>query len=428
MTSDHPASPEFSASSFPRFPTSSNESSASFEALSPSSALSAESSLSSLSSFPQSPPSPLASAPRLLLGSTEDVLGAVPYLLGFHPTDSLVVIGLTGSPPRIRLHLTVRWDLPLGSGGLGQIVPLFVKEGVAQVILVGYGLGPLVTPAVDEAVALFRRSDLVVVDALRVEGGRYWSYECARTDCCPADGVPYERRADAVAAEAVLHGLVALPDRQTLERSLDPVTGPARQAMSEATDRLTAELRDRLARCRDADGFAAEFVADGMARVREAIVTYASGGRLGEEQAARLGIDLAVIRIRDEAWTLVGEESHEAHLRLWHDLTRRLEPRFVPPAASLLGLVAWQRGDSALAGIALTRAHEANPGYSMAHLLAHAIHHLVPPHALNGRMPSPEELDREMGTPRMAWLLPMAALLEKPGGPASEGAATGARH
>jgi len=419
MTPDHPASPE---SSLPRFQTSSNESSASSEALSPSSPVSPG------SSSPDFPPSPLASSPRLLLGSTEDVLGAVPYLLGFHPADSLVVIGLTGGPPRNRLHLTVRWDLPLGSGGLGQVVPLFRKEGVAQVILVGYGSGPLVTPAVDEAVALFRRGDLAVVDALRVEDGRYWSYKCSRTDCCPADGVSYERRADAVAAEAVLHGLVALPDRQALERSLDPVTGPAREAMSEATDRLTAELRGRLARCRDADGFAAEFVADGMARVREAIVTYASGGRLGEDQAVRLGIDLAVIRIRDEAWALVTEESNEAHLKLWHDLTRRLEPRFVPPAASLLGLVAWQRGDSALAGVALTRAHDANPGYSMANLLAHAIHHLVPPHVLNDRMPSPEELDREMGTPRMAWLLPMAALLEKPGGPASDGAAAGARH
>ncbi|MER5648984.1 DUF4192 domain-containing protein [Streptosporangium sp. NPDC002524] len=377
---------------------------------------------------PPSRPSSPAAQPRLLLGSTEDVLGAVPYLLGFHPADSLVVIGLTGSLSRGRLHLTVRWDLPLGPGGLGQIVPLFGKEGVTQVVVVGYGAGPLVTPAVDEAVALFRRGGLTVVDALRVEDGRYWSYGCSRTDCCPADGMPYERQAGAVAAEAVLHGLVALPDRQTLERSLDPVTGPAREAIREATGRLTEEMRGRLAGCHDADGFAAEFVADGMARVREAVVTYASGGRLDEEQAARLGLDLAVIRIRDEAWALVTDESHDAHLKLWHDLTRRLEPRFVPPVASLLGLVAWRRGDSALAGVALTRAHEADPGYSMANLLAHAIHHLVPPHVLDDRMPSPEQLDQEMGGPRMAWLLPMAALLEEAGGPGREEAATPTRH
>ncbi|MGC5011692.1 DUF4192 domain-containing protein [Streptosporangium sp. DT93] len=364
------------------------------------------------SAFPASP-----SPPRLLLGSTEDVLGAVPYLLGFHPDESLVVIGLTGGPATSRLHLTVRWDLPLAADGLGRILPLFEKEGVTEVVVVGYGPGPLVTPAVDAAVAHVRGGGLTVVDALRVEQGRYWSYACSRSDCCPADGTPYERQAGAVAAEATLQGLVALPDRQTLERSLDPVTGPGRAAMREATVRVTRETRDRLTGCRDADGFAAEFVADGMARVREAIAVYASGGRLGDDQAARLGLDLAVIRIRDEAWALITDDDHDTHLRLWHDLTRRLEPRFVPPVASLLGLVAWRGGDSALAGVALGRAYEADPGYSMANLLLHAIRSLVPPHALNDRMPSPEDLDQEMGSPRTAWLLPMVVLLDETGGP-----------
>ncbi|GAA3029271.1 DUF4192 domain-containing protein [Streptosporangium longisporum] len=352
-----------------------------------------------------------------MLGSTEDVLGAVPYLLGFHPAESLVVIGLTGGPATSRLHLTVRWDLPLPPDGLGQVVPLFRKEGVTEVVVVGYGPGPLVTPAVDAAVALFRAGRLTVVDALRVEQGRYWSYGCSRSDCCPVDGTPYERRAGAVAAEATLQGLVALPDRQTLERSLDPVTGSERVAMREATARVTREMRDRLAACRDADGFATEFVADGMARVREAIAVHASGGRLDDDQAARLGLDLAVIRIRDEAWALITDDDHDVHLKLWHDLTRRMEPRFVPPVASLLGLVAWRRGDSALAGVALGRAHDADPGYSMANLLLHAIRTLVPPHALNDRMPSPEDLDQEMGIPKMAWLLPMAVLLDDTGGP-----------
>lgn len=368
--------------------------------------------------------SPLPSQPRLLLGSTEDVLGAVPYLLGFHPAESLVVIGLIGSPPRSRLHLTIRWDLPLSSdepgNGLGAVVPLFRKEEITQVLMVGYGPGSLVTPAIDEAGALFRRSGLTVVDALRVEDGRYWSYHCSRTDCCPVDGVRYERRATVIATEAIMHGLVALPDRETLQRSLDPVTGPAREAMREATSRLMEELHGRLVGCQDADGLAMEFVAEGMARVREAITVYGRGGRLDDDQAARLGLDLAVIRIRDEAWALITDDTHDVHLKLWHDLTRRLEPRFVPPAASLLGLVAWRHGDSALAGVALARAHEADPGYSMAHLLMHAIRHLVPPHALDDRMPSPEELDREMGSPRMAWLLPMAALMEEPGGPRHE--------
>ncbi len=360
------------------------------------------------------PPAPFLLPPGLLLSSTQDVLGAVPYLVGFHPVDSLVVIGLKGRPPRSRLHLTVRWDLPLATSGVGRIVPLLAEEGIAQVIVVGYGSGTLVTPAVDLALALFRQAEITVVDALRVEDDRYWSYLCSRTDCCPVDGTPYDSRAGAVAARATVHGLVALPDRQTLERSLDPVIGSTRSAMRQVTARVTRELKGRLAGCDDPGGLATEFVAEGTARVRSAIDVYASGGRLDDEEAARLGLALAVIRIRDEAWALVADDTYEAHFRLWLDLTRRLEPRFVPPAACLLGVVAWCRGDSALAGMALTRARDIDPDYSMANLLTHALHHLLPPRVLRARMPTPEELDREMGTPRMAWLLPMIALLGEP--------------
>ncbi|GGK64540.1 hypothetical protein Ppa06_18690 [Planomonospora parontospora subsp. parontospora] len=357
--------------------------------------------------------------PDLLLGSTEDVLGAVPYLLGFHPAESLVVIGLRGSPPKGRVHLTVRWDLPLADHDLSRILPLLRKEEITQVIVVGYGSGPLVTPAADAAVALFREGGIRLLDALRVEDGRYWSYVCSRTDCCPPSGAPYDREAGAVAVRAVAHGLVALPDRETLERSLAPVGGAARTAMRGVTGRVAEELRRRIAGCEDPDGLAAGIVADGTARVRAAIGVYAAGGRLDDEQAARLGFDLAVIRIRDEAWALITDDAHDAHRRLWQDLTRRLEPRFVPPAASLLAMAAWRDGDSALASVALARAHEADPGYSMANLLMDALRCLLPPHALKDRMPSPEELDLQMGVPRTSWLLPLVVLLEEPpAGPA----------
>ncbi|MFB9723970.1 DUF4192 domain-containing protein [Planobispora longispora] len=361
-----------------------------------------------------------AAWPGLLLGSTEDLLGAVPYLLGFHPADSLVVIGLKGTPPRGRLHLTARWDLPLAVPGSGRIVSLLDKEEITRAVVVGYGPGSLVTPAADAVITSFRESRITLLDVLRVEDGRYWSYLCSRADCCPPAGLPYDRENSVIAAQATVHGLVALPDRAALERSLAPLGGPERVAMSRVTARVLEELRGRLAECGDADRFAAEFVADGIARVREAVAAYAAGGRLDDERAARLGIDLAVIRVRDEAWALIAEKDREVHHRLWHDLTRRLEPGFAAPAASLLAMAAWCRGDSALAGIALARARDADPGYSMANLLTQALHHMLPPSALNDRMPNSEELDQEMGDPRASWLLPMAALLrESPPGPIS---------
>jgi hypothetical protein len=110
-----------------------------------------------------------------------------------------------------------------------------------------------------------------------------------------------------------------------------------------------------------------------------------------------------VIRVRDEAWTLL----EESHAGLWKDLTRRLEPSFVPAAASLLAMAAWRSGDSILATIALERALTADPHYSMANLLMHALQNLMSPGMLSGRLPTPAELDTAMGEARASWLFPL---------------------
>ena len=153
--------------------------------------------------------------------------------------------------------------------------------------------------------------------------------------------------------------------------------------------------------------------------MRAALRACGRGDRLTDDEAARLGLDLAVIRIRDEAWTLLDDDTIAAHLDLWRDLTRRLEPRFTPPAASLLGVAAWRNGDCALAGIAVERALSADPDYSMARLLQEGLRHLISPDILRSGMPTPRDLDEQMGRPTAAWLRPLLILLDdaarKPG-------------
>ncbi len=349
----------------------------------------------------------MTSTPKLLLSSPADVLAAVPYLIGFHPADSLVVAGFTGSG----LRLSTRWDLPVEPGALDGLVPLLQREQVSMTILAGYGTGPLVTPAVEEATRLLRGAGIDVAESLRADDGWYWSYTCTRVGCCPAEGTPYDPVSSPIAAEAIVNGLVALPDRRSLERSVAPYGGLGRVSMRQVTGRVAAEVEGRLARADRPDEVAAAFVADGLARVRAAIDVYACGDRLGDEEAARLGFDLAVIRVRDEAWALL--DDRDAHLTLWKDLTRRLELRFVAPAASLLAAAAWRAGECALAGMALERALAADPGYSMAILLRQALTHLLSPGVLRDRMPTPKELDDQMGRPRMSWLVPLLALLRE---------------
>ncbi len=160
---------------------------------------------------------------RLRLSSPADILTAIPYLLGFHPADSLVVIGVEHAAVRV----ATRWDLPLAPGALGDLLPLLAREKADATLLAAFGEAALTAPALDEALRFLSAAGVGVHDALRTHDGRYWSHLHA----CPPGGVHYDTAAHPVAAEAVVRGMVALPDRQTLERTLAPVTGPARTAM-----------------------------------------------------------------------------------------------------------------------------------------------------------------------------------------------------
>jgi hypothetical protein len=352
---------------------------------------------------PSPSPAPFTEEPCLTLTSPTDVLAAVPYLVGFHPTASLIVVGLAQGQAK----MVARWGLPFPPGTLDAMSPLFGRENITEIVIVGYGPGDLVTPAVDEARRLAAKDGVHVGEALRAHEGRYWSYVCDLATCCPAEGTPYDLSTSQIAAEATVRGLVALPDREALERTLAPVTGPVRMAMRRATSAAIADFQARITTATDLNAFAEQYVSEALARVRSALETHSDGGRLNDAEAARLGLDLAIMRVRDEAWTLMDD----SHALLWKDLTRRLEPRFTPPVASLLAMAAWRSGNSVQATIALERALTADPCYSMANLLMHALHNLLSPAILRGRLPTPAELDETMGPACASWLLPLINLL-----------------
>ena len=77
-------------------------------------------------------------APVLKLTTSDDVLAAVPYLLGFHPRHSLVVIGLSG--PRSRVGVTMRIDLDgMPPGELARrAVSALRQDGNDQAVVLVY--------------------------------------------------------------------------------------------------------------------------------------------------------------------------------------------------------------------------------------------------------------------------------------------------
>jgi hypothetical protein len=331
--------------------------------------------------------------------SPAGVLAVVPHLLGFHPSKSFVVLGL--APPRGRVKLGFRYDLPdppdaaVAEEIAGHAMAILARQRITTAVLIGYGPGQLVTPVADTLRAAAGRARLSLREVLRVENGRYWSYLCHDPACCPADGVPYDSVAHPAAAALVTAGLAAYPDRQSVVRTLAPVKGAAADSMARATERARARVAALLAEQRNSEraGDVLRLVVeDGLRAVSEAISAYRDGGRIADDdKIAWLSVALTDLRVRDDAWARMDPDYSEVHRRLWTDVVRRACPEYVPAPASLLAFTAWQAGEGTLANIAIERALDADPQYSMALLLSDVIDAGVPPS--EARLPmTPEEV------------------------------------
>ncbi|SCL25796.1 protein of unknown function [Micromonospora rhizosphaerae] len=322
-------------------------------------------------------------APRKLrLTSREDIVVAVPYLLGFHPQDSLVCVVLDNQ----RIRFVARLDLPQPSEGhqlsapAAQTAAMISQYGSAA-ILVGYGPADRVEPAAEVLTTALLAAHVDVLEVLRVDEGRYWCL-CGDTNC--ADGVAYNAAASNFPAEAVYLGIAPLPDRAALERLISPVTGPERDRIRAATYTALRRLTDMI----DSGGVSTagsqqqpsppeHVVRSGIAAVQQAYESAARGETLSDDVVAWLAAVLMVPQVRDHAWTTC--DGSDEQRRLWIDVTRRATPGTSAAPACLLAVTAYLAGDGALANIAVDRSLRADPNYHLAQLLGHALQAGVPP-------------------------------------------------
>jgi hypothetical protein len=333
------------------------------------------------------------------VGSPRTLLAVIPHLLGFNPEASMVVLGM--SPPRNRVRVTLRYDLPgrpdddiaeeIGSHAVGIIR----SQGLTAAMAVGYGPEELVIPVAGALVNATHLAGITLQDVLRVQDGRYWSYHCENEACCSAVGTPFDPDADpAVAALAEARAEV-LADRAAVAARVAPIGGADKQSMRRATRRAERHVKQALAKVRKSSRLGAArhmIAAEGLAAVGAMIATYRGGDTFTTDaQVAWLTVALRDLRVRDDAWARMDPAHREAHQRLWLDVTRRAQPGYVAAPAALLAFVAWQCGDGALANVALDRALDDKPGYSMALLLRQVISAGAPPSMATLPM-SPEEV------------------------------------
>ncbi|WP_434597538.1 DUF4192 domain-containing protein [Streptomyces sp. A5-4] len=352
---------------------------------------------------------------QITLRGPAELADALPYLMGFHPTDSVVMVALHGRRGRFggRLRLGIprspkEWQpvadqladcLVTGSERRGArpdgIVIFLCQDPAAGKS--GQQTMELLRPFAQRLRTACGALDVPVLEALCISDGRYWSYCCPDARCCPPGGSVLALPGTSVmAAAAAYAGIQVRGSLREMETRLMARPGPEDGEQVRALDVAGLTLVPRILNGDEREQVAAETLDLArmlMERLRES-------GPPPEERPGTDAGDDALIAPDEAAALIVGLQDRETRdlaaqwmegpyaqpaLRLWRALARRCVGPYETHAAApltLAGWVAWSTGDEPGARVALGLALQADPDYHFAQLLHQACNEGIDPEAL----------------------------------------------
>ncbi|MFE1286770.1 DUF4192 family protein [Streptomyces sp. NPDC058751] len=353
---------------------------------------------------------------QVTLRTPAELADALPYLLGYRPDDSIVLVALHDRERRGRFGGRARLgipaheeDWPSASDQLAQgLVKGSERRGARPESMVAYlcqepGSGESGRDVMERLRPLAQllrtacgRLDVPVIEALCISDGRFWTYTCPGRGCCPAEGTPMGLPGTSVlAAAATYAGLQVRGSLKDLTARFLPWESTAALGQEVALDTASMALVPRIL----ADDSRAEVAEETLAlagRIKDrfAAAFPVSGtrpadlrddGLLENDEAATLILGLQDRTTRDRAaqW-MEGDEAAPA-LRLWRALARRCVGPYREHAAApltLAGWVAWSMGDELEAREALAMALGADPDYLFARLLHQACNEGLDPESV----------------------------------------------
>lgn len=303
------------------------------------------------------------------LTSPHDLLAAVPFLIGYHPSCSLVIVSLKDNA----IGMAMRVDYPsikLDNDGLYDSLTFhLVREAAEGALVVAYVPdGRSDGEEVLENIALaMARANIPLRESLLISNGKWRSVMCVDTNCCPREGrtLP-EISTSRVAVEQVTQGRpMPFVDVEGLSDSIAPLP------LSMNADFLAVihsfgigpEILDSQSAQRSS-----------ATSVMDLVVRFADGSiekdcESDQELTARVIAGVGDIQVRDFALGSHDETSMDSYWSMWRYLTRIAPAGFVAPVASLFAALSYERGEGALAQRALDRALADDPSYSLATLL-----------------------------------------------------------
>ena len=297
---------------------------------------------------------------ELRVSNPDELIAAVPHLMGFRVDSSIVVVPVSPGLPGSRV------DLPSNPAERTEMVDnlmrAYGRTGGGDVMVIGFADSP---SKVEPASRQLRES---LAEAGVHVRGRLWAGEQRWSDL--DTGVSGARSSDTASrmdAEMVAAGRRApASSRAALDQALsgdpEPVTRYLPGVAADMENSTPARERQW------AIGRAEAFLEDGRS--------------LTDPQAARMLACLQSVTVRDQMAARISGENAASWSPLWDDLTRRSPDELVAPAATLSALSNWCKGDGARAWAALDRIPaDQRQSYTLAVLVASALEGAVHPSA-----------------------------------------------
>lgn len=298
------------------------------------------------------------------LTSPHDLLAAIPFLIGYHPENSLVLVSLKAGAVGMAMRVDYPQDLPEPAYDL--LASHLLREKSDSALLVAYlpsdrNDGEAVLEEVAQALD---RVDIKVQESIYVRDGRYRSLLCHDDRCCPKEGnlVP-QIGSSRIAAEHVIAGLpMPFADLTSLAQSLSSLPMAEDPEWIALVEKFTpGDL--------EADALNASQRAGATAVIDLAEKFSVDGANNNQELMALVIAHLQDIQVRDFALGSHDDQSADKYWSMWRYLLRIAPLGYIAPIASLCAGLAYERGDGALANSALDIALTDEAGYSLALLL-----------------------------------------------------------
>jgi len=295
------------------------------------------------------------------LTTPKDLIAAVPFLIGFNPTDSIVLLSLNSDA----IAMAIRIDFPdqIGADELRLLTSHLSRDGADSVIAIFYSteIGQSQNEIMSEVLAAITDFGLSLREVITVEKDRYRSLICEDLSCCPSQGSQLPELIDSrIAAEQVAQGRpIPYATLEQLVDSISPLDSDEELLELIGSVELIDYEKDPIA-----------FQRQGASAVDEFMEEFKSHGLVRDKALISLIlVRLKDLQVRDYALGSVSAESLDIYFTAWRWLLRIAPKGYIAPVANLFAAVAYERGDGALAQRALDRSDCDDQSYAMSKLL-----------------------------------------------------------